>query len=248
MKKLLLSLVASSLLISTAAQAGATASNPPTFSPSYQIKVLFMADDTVSNDWPFNYREANKASRTDFINSHISDLNGILKDSRANVKAVNVGFVWLSGNKYADFLHFTQDGNVDSLRKQYGADVVYLFSTQTLGRGCGRAAIGGRFAIGRLSTGNCITTHTFNHQMGHMLGVYDYGDKNAKPFYAQGYKINGTWSDIMATETGAGGGIIKRNFSNPDIKCDAFYNCGDSHHNAVRAINESVPTRFSKIQ
>lgn len=252
MKKLLLSLVASSLLMSTAVQAGATASNPARFDAAYQVKVLFLADDTVKNNDPFfygpEYGNRYDGARTKFMDAHISDLNSIFYDSRVNLKAVKVGYEYLGGKKFAEFLHYTQDGDVNRLKQQYGADVVYLFSTQTLGSGCGRATIGSGFALGRLTTGNCITTHTFNHQMGHMLGVYDYGDTNAKPFYAQGYKIKDTWNDIMATETGAGGLIIKRNFSNPDIACDAFNNCGDSHHNAVRAINESVPKRFSKIQ
>lgn len=249
MKKLLLSLVASSLLMSTAVQAGATASNPPTFAPAYQIKVLFMADETVNRIYPFGDGISFKEARTKHLNAHISDINSIFKDSRINLKAVNVGFLHISGSasNFTNFLGFTGNSEINEYKKQYGADMIYLFSTKTLGDGCGRASIGHGYAIGRPDSGTCVSTHTFNHQMGHVLGVYDYGDKNANPRYAQGYKTD-VWDDIMATEKVTGARIIKRNFSNPNIRCDAMYNCGDSAHNAVKAINESVPKRFSKIQ
>lgn len=223
-------------LLSTPSVSSAGSSSPePTFNPDYKVDILFVFDRGVSvND------------KNNFINTHISDLNSVLKDSRANLKAYSAGYID-SPRKIKNILDLNNDKFIRTHKKNKKADLVYLFGDLDLKSNvCGIAGLRSSYGAGRVSHTGCTSTHTFNHEFGHMIGLAHSKNNSPSPVYAAGHG-NWAWVTIMGYPGTHGGLIIKRNFSNPNIKCDALYSCGDAKTaDAVRYINEVAPKRFKK--
>ena len=216
---------------------------PSVWSPDYQVKILFIIDDTA------NIGEDLKK----YTDQKISSLNSTLKKSHVNLKAKSVGYARLQGVTFKSLYDFRRHPTVGRLKKEKGADIVFVFSDldfswTVCGRGYRTQSNRSAYSAGRAGHWLCGATDTFIHEVGHNLGLAHNKSVSGKLApYAAGHG-NWAWVTVMGYPGTHGGLITKDRFSNPNIKCDALYACGDSSDaDAVRYINSGAGMRFSKL-
>jgi len=214
----------------------AGASKPPnSWNPDYVGSILILSDRSAII----------RTNLKTFAKAKISSLNNTLKKSHINLKFKLAGSKKLN-RRFSTLSQFASDKEVIYLKKKYNADIVYLFSDLDFSFSiCGKGYVttdnDWGFSAGRAASWICGSTHTFIHEIGHNLGLsHTYSGSSS---YASGH---GTWAWVtrMGYPGVHGGWITKDRFSNPNIKCDSFYKCGDKKEaDAARAITENL-SRF----
>jgi len=158
----------------------------------------------------------------------------------------------LSSSGHPAFLH------VPALRRQFGADLVVMFTPlHTQSDLCGLANLGGYRTMGdmlsfeesdnaySLVAINCPVSSALAHEVGHNMGLThshrENGGGGTLP-YATGYGVDGQFVTVMATPSRFGNAARVARFSDPTARCESLP-CGVHHTDAafgadaVRALN-----------
>ncbi|PNQ53903.1 hypothetical protein C1141_18770 [Vibrio agarivorans] len=220
-------------LVQTTSLAGI--SPPPSrWQPEYTMNILILKDNTVDMDENF----------LEYAQARVSLLNSVLKRSRANVKAKLVGANTLDMAFY-NIEDFAFNQSVRKMKEDKHAHIVFLFSelnfdTSQCGLGAVTKVNETAYSAGRYESFFCSSGDTFVHEVGHNLGLTHTSNEHSLAQYAAGH---GTlfWVTVMAYHFYHGGLIRKQIFSNPEVQCDTFSQCGDTESaDAVRFINQNV--------
>ena len=210
--------------------------SPPSaqWQPEYAVNILILKDSTVEVSENF----------LEYAQARVSLLNSVLKRSRINVKAklVSIDSLDIAFNKIEDLVF---NHTVRKLKEEKNAHIVFLLSELNFGTSeCGLGVVSGNnetaYSVGRYSHWLCLSGDTFIHEVGHNLGLTHSSNQYSLAPYAAGH---GTflWVTVMAYQFYHGGLIRKQVFSNPELECDAFYQCGDAESaDAVRFINQNT--------
>lgn len=184
------------------------------------------------------------------INQLISVANQTYSDSGINItlRPVYHGLVSYNDNDdmdtALDALINRSDpafASVDSLRAQFGADLVMLFRPlETDASRCGLATLGGfntsgdfsapteaEFAFSHIGI-NCPVDIVVAHELGHNMGLTHsfIEDGVGGTFgYSTGYGIDGEFATIMATPSAFNTENRVARFSDPTVECFGFF-CG----------------------
>ena len=238
LSKLITSIFITILIVNAPATFAGATPPPPSWNPTYTANILVFADNSAVIKGDFKQ----------FAEAKVSHLNSVLKQSHANVKFKLVGTRNIN-YKVPTLGSFKYDPYVVAEKKKTNAHIAYLFSDLDFAkRTCGRGYISTSndwgFSVGRVKSSYCNIGNTFVHEIGHNLGLYHvHQDAPSSRKYAAGKAI---WAWVTMMPYG-NGRIKKQRFSNPYIKCDAFYSCGDENNgNAVRRINETAGARFNR--
>lgn len=158
----------------------------------------------------------------------------------------------LSSSKHPAFMH------VPALRRQFGADLVVVFTPLDAQSDlCGLANLGGYRTMGdmlsfkesdnaySLVAINCPVSSALAHEIGHNMGLThsqrENGAGGTLP-YATGYGVDGQFVTVMATPSRFGNAARVARFSDPSVRCESLP-CGVHYTDAafgadaVRALN-----------
>lgn len=195
------------------------------------------------------------------FNQLMSVSNQIYKDSGVNLELRMVGSTQVSYPETGDAEIALNDitykrkaafNNVETLRQQYGADMVVFYRPYSdTHNSCGIAWVGGYNTNGNFggaseksmayahvasdTCGDYVTVHELGHNMGLQHSRRQDGRGGTFP-YALGYGEYGKFTTIMAYQSAfnvdyVNGKIWK--FSNPNLKCSGNSPCGISRTDAT---------------
>ncbi|MCI0556282.1 MAG: M12 family metallo-peptidase, partial [Anaerolineae bacterium] len=191
------------------------------------------------------------------IQNAIATANQIMSGSNVNaqLKLVYSGQIGLteSGSVSTDLNNAKNDSTVQSLRNQFGADLV-SFWVKNSGGACGIADQVGPFNV--VVQQGCFTNYAFSHEVGHSMGAHHekYINPGSNPFpYSHGHVhlefidsvCNGGWYTMMAYgQECADKGVFCCQitfYSNPGLSYNGdpigIANEADNH----RAMNDTAP-------
>jgi Metallo-peptidase family M12 len=129
------------------------------------------------------------------------------------------------------------DSNVNSWRRDARADLVALITGGT-GSVCGIAQVLGAYSV---TAGNCLSTYTFTHELGHNLGcLHDRSNSGSSLHaYAHGWRDpNRRFRTVMAYDCSPSCPVVP--YFSSDTYTLSGARMGDSSNNNIRRVSETA--------